>query len=155
MKIPRLAAVVVASVLIFGVSSCGGDDGDDPSVSSEFRTYCAVAKKNQGIFADDGTGVGLIANIDKLKQIADQAPDDLKDEWQVFLGALEGLRSAIDSTGLKPSDFVDGKPPAATSATDRQTIAFAADRLGQTDVVEAADGIEQHAKDVCKFQLGI
>lgn len=155
MKIVRLAAAAVGLALLLGVSGCGTDNEDEAAVSSEFRGYCAEAKTNQSIFADDGTGVSLINNLDKVRQIADAAPDDLQDEWQVFLGALEGLRNAIEAAGLKPSDFVDGKPPASTSVTDRQAIAVAADRLGQQDVLEAASGIEQHAKDVCKFQLGL
>lgn len=146
MRIFRAATVATAFVLVLGAGGCGGEDDG---------RYCEIAKDNQSVFIDDATGLGLITNLEKLRQIADRAPEDLKDEWQVLLSALEGLRTAIDSSGLKPSEFVNGTPPASASAAARQTIAAAADRVGQQDVVEAANGIEQHAKDVCKFQLGL
>ncbi|MCX6395196.1 MAG: hypothetical protein NTV23_01775 [Propionibacteriales bacterium] len=136
-------ALVLVVVLALGLSGCGKDDD-----------YCAVAKADQEVFVDDGTGLSLVSNIETLKQIAAKSPDDLVDEWEVFLDAVEGLRAAIDDVGLKPSDFVGGQAPASTPSADRQRIAAAADRLAQEDVVSAANGIEQHAKDVCKFQLG-
>lgn len=147
-----LRLVVPAAALLALAAGCGGSED---SIASEFRDYCAVAKQEQAIFVDDGTGLGLVTNIGRLEKIADEAPEDLSDEWQVLLAAANGLRDAIASVGLEPGDFVDGQPPAATSAADRQTIAAAADRLSQADVVEAANGIEQHAKDICKLQLGL
>lgn len=149
-----LGPAALALLLGLGLTACGGGD-DDASISADYREYCSVAKENQSVFADDGTGLGLVSNVDRLTKIADAAPDDLDDEWQTFLGAVTGLRDAIEKVGLKPTDFVDGQPPASTPEADKQTVALAADRLGQEDVVAAANGIEQQAKDVCKFQLGL
>ena len=56
---------------------------------------------------------------------------------------------------MAPSDFVDGQAPAGLSAETRTRIAQAANELASEDVVTAADGIEQQAKDVCKLQLGL
>lgn len=141
----RVLAAVAAAVLLTGtLSACGG--GDD---------YCELAQDNQSIFVDDGTGVGLLGNIATMQKLADAAPDDIKDEWQVFIAAVTELRDAITSVGLQPSDFTDGKPPSTIPEADKQTIAAAANRLAQTDVIDAGNGIEQHAKDICKLQLGL
>lgn len=139
----RTLLVVAMLVLPAG---CGG--------SSEDR-YCAALKSDQTIFADDGTGLALITNLPKLEDLAAKAPVDLGDEWQTFSTALEALRDAVRAAGLKPTDFVDGKPPAGTSAAARSAIATAANELSDDDVVTAASGIEQQAKDVCKLQLGL
>jgi hypothetical protein len=152
-RFPRPAALALVVVLALLPSACGNDDDD--AISSGFRDYCATAKKYQEIFADDGTGLSLVTNVAKLKKIATLSPDDLTDEWQTFLTAIENLDKAIASVGLKPTDFVDGVPPKGISTSDKVTIQAAADRLGQEDVVDAATGIEQQAKDVCKLQLGL
>ena len=138
--------VLMAAVLVFSASGCGNSTEDG---------YCVALKHDQTIFADDGTGLALISNLPKLEQLAARAPDDLTDEWQTFTTALEALRDAVRAAGLEPSDFTDGKPPAGTSAAARTQIAQAADELSDDDVVTAATGIEQHAKDVCKLQLGL
>jgi hypothetical protein len=141
---PALAAAVALALLPTGCGGGGAESG-----------YCAALKQDQTIFADDGTGLALITNLPRLEKLAAQAPGDLDDEWQTFTAALESLRDAIKAAGLKPGDFVDGKPPAGTSAAARTAIAQAADELSDDDVVTAADGIEQQAKDVCKLQLGL
>lgn len=140
----RSALAAAALLLTCGLSACGGD-GD----------YCSTVQAKQAVFVDDGTGLELVTNIDTLEEIAAAAPDDIRDEWQVFLTAIEGLRDAIAEVGLQPDDFVDGAPPAIISETDRATIAAAGQRVAHSDVTQAAFGIEQHAKDVCKLQLGL
>lgn len=147
-----LGLLVVPAILLGGLTACGGDED---AVGGEYADYCAKAKQYQEIFADDGTGLSLVNNLTKLKRLADLAPEDMKDEWQTFLAGLEGLDAAIRAVGLKPTDFHDAEPPLGIADTERALIATAADRLAQDDVVSAATGIEQQAKDVCKLQLGL
>jgi hypothetical protein len=139
---------LLLSVLVLGLlpTGCGSNSEAD---------YCAALKSAQTIFADDGTGLELITNLPKLEMLAADAPEDLGDEWQTFTTALESLRDTIRTGGLEPKDFVDGQPPAGTSASTRRAIAAAANELASDDVVTAASGIEQQAKDVCKLQLGL
>jgi hypothetical protein len=138
--------LVLVAALALLPTGCGGNAED---------AYCAALKSDQTIFADDGTGLVLITNLPTLEKLAAKAPDDLNDEWQTFTSALTALRDAVTAAGLKPTDFVDGKPPAGISASARTAIAQAANELANDDVVTAASGIEQQAKDVCKLQLGL
>ena len=94
------------------------------------------------------------SNLPMLRDLAEKAPDDLADEWQTFLGALEGLDKALKDAGVKPSDFKDGKPPAGLSAADQKAIADAAGQIGSDEVVAGRLRIEQQARDVCKVNLG-
>ena len=146
MRSVKAPALLAVAVLLLATAGCGGNSED---------AYCAALKSDQTIFADDGTGLALITNLPKLELLADKAPDDLDDEWQTFTSALEALRDTLKQAGLKPTDFVDGKPPAGTSAAVQTSIAQAANELSDDDVVTAASGIEQQAKDVCKLQLGL
>lgn len=145
---PRLLLAVLAPVLLVP-AACGGDSSED---------YCAALKADQGTFAEmqeDSSGLGLLRQRPLLRRLADLAPDDLSDEWQTFLGALDAFSQTLDDVGVEPEDFVDGRPPATLGAAERTRVANAASELSSDDVVEAANGIEQQAKDVCKLQLGL
>ncbi|MFL6157099.1 MAG: hypothetical protein ACJ72D_13450 [Marmoricola sp.] len=142
------AGLVVLLVVGLTATACGGDDDQD-------ARYCAALKADQTIFADDGTGLELVTGLPRLEKLAAVAPDDLGDEWQTFLTSIESLRDAIRRAGVEPKDFVDGKPPSDLDPAERDAVAAAANELGSDDVVTAAGGIEQQAKDVCKLQLGL
>ncbi len=145
---PRgLLTVLVAAVLVLS-SGCGHTE----------KEYCNALKADQETFSemqDDSSGLALIGHRTLLHRLSAKAPDDLADEWQVFLGALDSFSATLDDVGVSPDDFVDGKAPAGLSEADRSRIANAANVLSSADVVDAANGIEQQAKDVCKLQLGL
>ena len=90
-----------------------------------------------------------------FRDLADAAPDDLTDEWQTFVNALEGLRDALRDAGVKPSEFRHGRIPASVTGDDRQSIVAAADTLSSAPVVSAVSGIETQGRDVCKVNLGL
>jgi hypothetical protein len=144
----RLATSVLGALLLLAPQACGDDEA----------SYCSALASDQQLFAqmqDDPSGLGLLEHRTTLHQLGDKAPDDLRDEWQTFLGAIDAFAKTLDQSGVKPGDFVDGKPPDGLSAAERTRIADAASELSSQDVVEAASGIEQQAKDVCKLQLGL
>ena len=91
-----------------------------------------------------------------LHDLADKAPKDLTDEWQTFLGALDHLEKALKDAGVKPSDFEDGKPPAGLERGrppgDHRRRRR---RSPPTRSSQAANGIEQEGRDVCKVNLGL
>jgi hypothetical protein len=139
------AASATLALLGAGLAGCGHSE----------NAYCRALKSQQSVFEDDGTGLQLIDNLPKLRALAAKAPDDLDDEWQAVLAALDSLHDAIAKAGVKPQDFVDGKPPASLSTAQRARIAAAASMIASADVVQAIDGIDQEARDVCKLQLGL
>lgn len=148
MTVRKLATGTLAAVLVLALQGCGDTEA----------SYCKALSADQQMFAelqDDTSGLGLLKERSTLSKLADRAPDDLSDEWQTLLGALDALASTLDELGVDPRDFVNGQPPAGLSEADRTRIANAASELSSADVVEAADGIEQQAKDVCKLQLGL
>lgn len=144
----RLARAALGTLLLLVPLACRDDETD----------YCSAMASDQKLFAemqDDPGGLGLLKHRATLHDLGDKAPDDLRDEWQTFLGALDALAKTLHDVGVDPGDFVDGRPPATLGATERTRIADAASELSSQDVVQAADGIEQQAKDVCKLQLGL
>ena len=143
----RLALGPVLTLL--AVSGCGG---------SSVEAYCSQLRADRIELADivgSGSPTALLGNLPLLRGLGDKAPEDLADEWQTLLSALEGLDRALDDADVKPSAFVGGKPPAGVGAADRKAIADAAEEIRSEDVVAAAGGIEQQGRDVCKVNLGL
>ena len=145
---PRRATAGLLAALLLPLVGCGNATDD----------YCrAVNDDNKKIAEMVGSEspAALLDGLPMLRELADKSPKDLADEWQNFLGALDGLDKAIKDAGVKASDFKDGKPPAGLSSADKQAIADAAYRISSDDVVASASGIEQQARDVCKVNLGL
>src|SRR5207342_3332856 len=97
-----------------------GDSIDD--YCSDLRSH----RKEMAEMVESTSPDALLSHLPMLRDLSEKAPEDLTDEWQVFLGALDGLDQAIKDAGVKPSDFEDGKPPADLSAADKKAIADAA-----------------------------
>ncbi|MGO4257496.1 hypothetical protein [Marmoricola sp. RAF53] len=138
-------ALGLAVAVLLGATGCG----------DETQAYCDALKKDQHLFSDSGSGLELIDNLPELERLARKAPSDLDDEWQTVIGALEALRDAVRAAGVSPDDFANGAPPASLSAADKAAVAAAANEIASPDVVDALNGIDQQAKDVCKIQLGL
>jgi hypothetical protein len=139
-------ALVVA--LLLSLAGCG-----DPTES-----YCSDLEKQRKQIAEmveSSSPSALLSNLPMLHDLAEKSPDDLTDEWQTFLGALDGLDEAIKDAGVKASDFKDGKAPSGLGEADKKAIADAAGQVRSDEVVAAASGIEQQARDVCKVNLGL
>jgi hypothetical protein len=142
----RGAVAALALVLGAGLlAGCGDPD----------QAYCQALQKHQRVFADDGSGDELLVGLPTLRSLAARAPDDITDEWQTVIGALTALHDALDRAGVRPQDFHAGKPPASLSPAQVAEISAAADRISSADVVDALNGIDQEAKDVCQLQLGL
>jgi hypothetical protein len=140
---------VVVLALVLPLAGCG----DDP-----IDAYCAdlsAHSKEMAAMLDSSTATSLLGHRAMLRGLAEKTPPDLQDEWQTFLGAVEGLQRALDAAGVKASQFVDGKPPTGIAPADQRAIIDAADQLSSDDVVTAATGIDQQARDVCKINLGL
>ena len=144
----RGAATLLSLLLTVVLTGCGNRE----------QSYCAALEADQKTFAEmqaDTSGLALLRHRAMLGQLAANAPDDLDDEWQTLLGAIDAFDDTLHGAGVKPGEFVDGKPPAGLSPTKREQIAQAASELSSADVVEAANGIQQEARDVCQLQLGL
>ncbi len=128
--------------------------------SSPQESYCSALEDEQQTLADlaessSDPGSGALAKtIDVFEGLRAEAPEDVQDEWDTFIAAWQTLESKLEDAGADESMFTDGTRPDGMSEDDYQAISGAAAKLRSTRVVEAASGIEQHALDVCKLDLG-
>jgi len=136
-----LAALLALTLL----SGCGG--GDD---------YCDAVKANQARLTDvtgsEGPGA-LLAALPVFRDLAEEAPDDIADDWQAFLDPLEGLDAALRDAGVDPATYDAKHPPADLGSADRTAIRRAAAQLAAADAQQALADVQQEVLDVCHTPL--
>lgn len=144
-----LAAVVL--LVGFPLAGCGGDD--------PFDAYCTVVQDEQESLTrtlDAGGGTtGLIEALPAFERLEAAAPDDIADEWSLFVQAVRGFADAFEAAGVDPATYDATNPPASVSAEQQETIRTAASALLARPVTEAADAVDQQAKDVCETGLSL
>jgi hypothetical protein len=143
------AAQVVVLALTLAVSAGCKDQQDK---------YCDAIKDHQqqlGEVLGGGAPDALLEALPILHDLADQAPDDLTDEWKTVLDALDGLQRALKDAGVDPATYDRDHPPDGLSQKDKDAIDGAARQLTSDETVTAFSGVDQQAKDVCGTPLQI
>jgi hypothetical protein len=147
----RAAAAVVATVLLSaGLTAC----------TSSTESYCSQLKDDQKKLKSDSANAAkpgsdaLGDTVSLLTGLRDKAPDDISDDWDTLVAALQNLEDAIKATGADYGAFASGKKPPGVTDGQFNAVKEAAGELSSTRVQQAATSIEQHAQDVCKVDLG-
>jgi hypothetical protein len=140
----RLLATLLVVPLLAG---CGGDPQD---------AYCDAVQDHQQELSDlvgSGKPDALIRALDVFRQLRDDAPDDITDEWQQLIGRIEALQGALDDAGVDPATYDRDDPPAGVTADQRAAIDAAAEQLGSGTTLRALQDLDQQARDVCGTPL--
>ena len=157
------AAVVLAVVLVL-LAGTGGDEDDGPLSSydvepdPEIAAYCEEVEEQQQPLTDalaGGPTTGLIRALPSFRALAEEAPDDLEDEWAVVIDRVEDLVAALEDAGVDPATYDRKRPPPDLDRDDRAAIDAAATALVARDTATAMAGVQQHARDVCKTPLSL
>lgn len=141
----RPLVAVVALAALTGLAGC------EQSAEEKRSAYCAQVKDDSDDLTritDEGGAAAFLEALPILERLSDKSPSDLKDEWQTFLNGLYGLEDAMNEAALEPEELDEGLPKGMDPA-DRKRVTQAANFLQDPRVVTAAQGIEQHALDVC------
>ena len=152
MRAVRRAAAALSGVLL--VSSLAG-------CASQTETYCSELEDQKQTLADLAVRAGrpgedvLTPTLEVWKDLRDEAPDDIADEWSTLVYALEGLVEAFDAAGTTPGEYNPASPPKDVTEAESQRLQDAAAELASERVSAAGEAVEQHARDVCKVDLGL
>jgi hypothetical protein len=120
--------------------------------------YCDAVEDHQqelGEVLGDGSPDALLKALPIFEDLADEAPEDLRDEWKTFIDALKGLQQALADAGVDPATYDRDDPPEGLSQADKDAIDVAASQLTSEATVTAFSGVDQQAKDVCGTPLQI
>jgi hypothetical protein len=141
-----LVVPVLAALVAGGATAC----------SSEQESYCQAVEEHQAalseVAASREPGAVLDA-LDVYRDLQDEAPRDIRDEWSQVVTRLEALQQALDDAGVDPASYDPGRTPDGLADDDRRAIEAAARDLGRPETVEAMSGVEQQARDVCGTPL--
>jgi hypothetical protein len=144
----RTLAVALSAVLVVSLAGCASDT----------ERYCdTLSEKKQTLtdLAASEDGDVLEQTLDVLRDLRDEAPSDIEDEWSTLVFAYETLGDAFEDAGTSPGEYDPASPPADVTEEQAKRIEGAAAELRSARVMQAADGLEQHARDVCKVDLGL
>jgi len=137
------AALLLAATLLTG---CGGDD------------YCGAVEENQAGLTDaaaSGSPGALLEALPVFRDLQEQAPDDIQDDWETFLDPLTELDEALEAADVEPATYDPENLPADLTDEERERIEAAGAALADPAVVAAFDGVQQQAKDVCHTPMSI
>lgn len=129
--------------------------------ASETEKYCGALEEQQSRLAElalgaDEPGEDLLQQtLEIFRELQGEAPGDIADEWSTLTFAYEGMVDAFDGVDTPLAEYDPAEPPADVSEEEAQRITDAAEELRSPRVTEAADGIQQHARDVCKTDLSL
>jgi hypothetical protein len=141
-----LAATAFTASLLTGCSGGGTDD------------YCDALESTQKDFEDfESSDFSSFDEFtEQVQEFADDAPDEVKDDWKVLADALEAFVNALEEAGLEPSDLEGMQSGQLPEGVDMEALAQAmseAEALGSEKFAEASENIEKHAKEECNIDL--
>ena len=120
--------------------------------------YCDAVEDHQrelGEVLGGGGPDALLTALPIFRDLADQAPEDLRDEWKTVIDAVAGLQEALDDAGVDAATYDREHPPVGLSQDHKDAIDAAARQLASEATVTALSGVDQQAKDVCGTPLQI
>lgn len=123
---------------------------------SKTESYCQGVSEHQEELTDlvsrDDAAALFEAN-DIYRSLAEDAPDDIGDEYEVVIDAIDRLESTVEDLGIDPSTYDPKNPPRDLSDADVDRLRAAAVGLVDPTTVAAMDSVEQQARDVCRTPL--
>lgn len=151
----RVTSVLAATVLgVSLLSGCGGDDGGGGGGDG----YCDALKATQKEFEnfEDADFSSFDEFTDRADELADDAPDEVKDDWKVLAAALTEFVDALEGAGLEPEDLEALQNNELPEGVDMDALTEAmtqAQALGSEEVQKATENIEKHAKEECNIEF--
>jgi hypothetical protein len=146
---PRVARTIVLMVALTLLGT---------GCKDQQEKYCDAVKDHQqelGEVLGDGAPDALLKALPIFTDLADDAPEDIRDEWKTVIDAVEGLQQALKDAGVDPATYDRDHPPEGLSQAEKDAIDAAAGELASEQTVTAFAGVDQQAKDVCGTPLEI
>ena len=150
-----LSAVAAAALGLCLLTACGDDDGGGKA--SGGGDYCKDLKstKKEVDALKDGDFTSLEKTTDAMHKLADEAPDEIKDDWKTLVDGVDKLVAALKKAGLDDDmeALSNGDIPDGVDMAALQGLMTELESLNTPDFQKAGDAINKHAKDECGVDL--
>ncbi len=156
----RAAIAICAATAMIGIAGCGDSDEDDPyALPARFQDYCEEVEARQVQISDalesGGEASGLIRALPDFEALAEKAPDDISDDWEIVIERINDLVDALEAAGVDPDSYNRRRPPEGLDPDEKGAIDAAAKALVSATTAQAMSGVQQQARDVCKTRLAL
>ena len=119
-----LSAAAAVALGLCLLTACGDDGGDKAGGSGDYCSDLKDAKKEVdalkgGDFSD------LEKTTDAMHKLADEAPDEIKDDWEILVNGVDKLVEALKKAGLDDDDMAtlqSGQIPDGVDMTALQSL---------------------------------
>lgn len=146
----KKSAVVVCLLLISALSGCG-EDGKNSDYCKDLE---ASAPKFVALKSQDTAQLGDVFKASH--KLADEAPSDIKDDWEVLDKGMRDIEKAVKDAGLTFSDFAElqrGKIPEGVDVDKLQGLPTKFQKLNSPEFDKASRAISKQARDVCEVSF--
>ena len=151
----RILATVAAVALGLGLlTACGDDDGG----SADGGDYCTDLKaaKKEVDALKGGDFSSLEKTTDTMHDLADEAPDAIKEDWDTLVAGVDKVVDLLKKAGLTDEDMANlqnGQIPDGVDMTALQDVMTQLQAIDTEEFQAASDRINKHAKDECGVDL--
>ena len=151
-----LSAVAAGALGLCLLTACGDDDGSKASGSG--GDYCSDLKaaKKEVDALKGGDFSDLQKTTDAMHKLADEAPDEIADDWKTLVDGVDKLVKALKDAGLDDDDMAtlqSGQIPDGVDMDALQGLMTEIQALDTDEFQKAGDHINAHAKDECGVDL--
>jgi 5'-deoxynucleotidase YfbR-like HD superfamily hydrolase len=150
-----LSAVAAAALGLCLLTACGDDSGDEAGGSGDYCKDLKSAKKEVDAL-QNGDFSSLEKTTDAMHDLADEAPDEIKDDWETLIAGVDKLVAALKKAGLDDADMAglqNGQMPEGADLDTLQDLMNEVKELATPEFQKAGDTINKHAKDECDVDL--
>lgn len=150
-----LSAVAAAALGLCLLTACGDDGGDKAGGSGDYCKDLKSTKKEVDALKD-GDFSDLQKTTDAMHKLADEAPDEIKKDWDTLVKGVDKLVAALKKAGLDDADMAtlqSGQIPDGVDMAALQSLMTEIQALDTEEFQKAGDAINKHAKDECDVDL--
>ena len=148
--------MILAGATVLGLSlltGCGED-----GVGGGGADYCDQLKSaKEEIDKLDEGDLGNFEDLsDTIHDLADAAPDEIKDDWEILADGFDAILQAFEDAGIDAEDLEaiqKGEVPQDVDMDALQEAFAELDELSGEEFQTASDNISKHAKDECDVDL--
>ena len=151
----RILTAIAAAALGLGLLTACGDDGGGSAGGGDYCDDLKAAKKELDSIQGGDFG-SLEKTTDAMHDLADEAPDELKDDWETLVEGVDKIVKALKDAGLTDEDMANlqsGQIPDGVDMAALQDLMTEIQALDTEEFSKASEAINKHAKDECGVDL--